>query len=60
MLGDFAPGGLYRILELSDTVKHLRGRNNEKDASLAAAHVSLDTMVGPWDSVVGGGQINGW
>uniref|UniRef100_A0A3P8URD3 Ciliary rootlet coiled-coil, rootletin family member 2 n=1 Tax=Cynoglossus semilaevis TaxID=244447 RepID=A0A3P8URD3_CYNSE len=33
-----------RILELSDTVKHLRGRNNEKDASLAAAHVSLDTM----------------
>ncbi|AWP11438.1 putative rootletin-like [Scophthalmus maximus] len=33
-----------RILELSDTVKHLRTQNSEKDASLSTMQVSLDRM----------------
>ncbi|XP_034438966.1 rootletin isoform X1 [Hippoglossus hippoglossus] len=33
-----------RILELSDTVKHLRSQNSEKDASLTTMQISLDRM----------------
>ncbi len=38
---------LCRILELTDTVKHLRSQNSEKDTSLDTMQISLDRMVGP-------------
>lgn len=31
-------------------VKHLRSQNSEKDASLSTMQISLDRMVGPWES----------
>lgn len=40
----------FRILELTDTVKHLRSQNAEKDASLDTMQISLDRMVRPWES----------
>lgn len=46
--------GVSRILELSDTVKHLRSQNCEKDACLKTMQISLDRMVGPQESEVGG------
>lgn len=39
-----------RILELTDTVKHLRSQNSEKDSSLGTMQLSLDKMVRLWDS----------
>ena len=48
--------GVSRLLELSDTVKHLRSQNSEKDASLTTMQISLDRMVGPRHSEVGGGR----
>lgn len=36
-----------RVLELSDTVKHLRSQGAAKDASLDTMHISLDRMVRP-------------
>ncbi len=50
---------LCRILELTDTVKHLRNQNSEKDASLNTMQISLDRMVGPWESWLGGGRLTG-
>lgn len=45
-----------RVLELSDTVKHLRSQSAEKDASLDTMQISLDRMVRPPGSRVGGGR----
>ncbi|KAK1896509.1 Rootletin [Dissostichus eleginoides] len=42
-----------KILELTDTVKHLRSQNSEKDSSLNTMQISLDRMVGPWESCLG-------
>lgn len=41
---------LCRVLELTDVVKHLRGQSAEKDSSLNTMQISLDRMVGPWES----------
>lgn len=41
--------GVSRIVELTDTVKHLQSQNSEKDASLNTMQISLDRMVGPWE-----------
>lgn len=38
-----------RILELTDTVKHLRSQKSEKDASLDTMQISLDRMVRSWE-----------
>ena len=43
----FVCGGVCRILELTDMVKHLRRQNSEKESSLAAMQASLDRMVRP-------------
>lgn len=51
--------GPSRILELSDTLKHLQSQSSEKDASLNTMQISLDRMVGPWESAVGGGRYTG-
>lgn len=45
-----------RILELTDTVKHLRSQNSEKDASLDTMQISLDRMVRSWEWYLGGGR----
>lgn len=47
----------FRIVELTDTVKHLRSQNSEKDASLNTMQIGLDRMVGLG---VGGWQIDSW
>lgn len=53
--------GESRVLELTDTVKHLRSQNSEKDSSLNAMQISLDRMVGPCGvadrRVVGGAKL---
>lgn len=38
---------LERLLELNDTVKHLRSQGAVKDASLDTMQISLDRMVRP-------------
>lgn len=46
--------GLPRILELTDTLKHLQSQNSEKDTSLKTMQISLDRMVGFGEPVMGG------